>query len=109
MADPEPESDAYRAPAFSSTRLTSSNSGYLGKTTFSKSFSIPVRTRSSSGFSARPPPLAETPDLRRPLSEAALSHAEISRLNSAILSEPAEAVNLSLLAWGMAPSPVQAD
>src|SRR5205823_12765370 len=87
-ADPEPESDAYSAPACSNTLFTLRNSGYCGKTTRSKSFSIPVRTRSSSGFSARPPRLAETPDLRRPEPLGpALSHAEISRLNSNILSE----------------------
>src|SRR5215469_4205697 len=87
-ADPDPEREAYFAPARSSTLLTSRNSGYWGKTTFSKSFSIPVRTRSSSGFSARPPFMAETPDLRRlRLPGAALSHLEISRLNSNILSD----------------------
>ena len=47
------------------TRLTSRSSGYSGKTTRSKSFSIPVRTRSRSGVSARSPPRAGTPDAGR--------------------------------------------
>src|SRR6185503_4537913 len=92
-ADPDPESEAYCAPERSSTSFTSRNSGCFGKTTFSKSFSIPVRTRSSSGLSARPPPLAETPDPR--LVSAAASHAEISRLDFNILSELGDEVNWS--------------
>ena len=35
-----------KAPARKSARFPSLNSGYSGKTTFSKSFSIPVRTSS---------------------------------------------------------------
>src|SRR3954468_22279333 len=89
MAEPEPDNEAYKAPLRSSTRLTSRNSGYLGKTTCSKSFSIPVRTRSRSGVSARPPPRVETPD-----KADSLSQLETMRLNSFILSEGFKAVNL---------------
>src|ERR1700677_1856529 len=52
--DPEPDSDAYFAPARSSAFLPSLSSGYSGKTTSSKSFLIPARTSARSGFSARP-------------------------------------------------------
>src|SRR5262245_6853324 len=93
MADPEPESEAYDAPPRSSTRLTSHNSGYCGKTTRSKSFSIPVRTRSRSGVSARPLPRAGTPDKPFPDFPGALSHEESTRPNSFILSEGLEGVN----------------
>ena len=52
--EPEPDSDAYLAPARTNARLASPSSGYSGKTTCSKSFSIPARSSARSGFSARP-------------------------------------------------------
>src|ERR1700690_239718 len=61
--DPDPESEAYFAPARSSAPFMSRNSGYSGKTALSKSFPIPVRTRSRSNFSPRLPPFAEAPVL----------------------------------------------
>ena len=60
--EPEPDNEAYCAPSRCKSSFTSRNSGYSGKTTRSKSFSIPVRTRSRSGVSARSPPNAGTPD-----------------------------------------------
>src|SRR6266576_2211652 len=100
MAEPEPEREAYKAPASSSTRFTLISSGYFGKTTRSKSFSIPVRTRSRSGFSARPLPLGtRTPDKAFPVLilfwDKPLSHAENLRPHINILSEGGVPVNLA--------------
>ncbi len=53
-AEPEPDSDAHLAPARKSAIFPSRSRGYSGKTTCSKSFSIPARTSQRSGFSARP-------------------------------------------------------
>src|SRR5260221_2079103 len=59
--EPEPDNETYFAPERSRARLTSRTAGYLGKTTLSKSFSIPVRTRSRSDVSGRSQPLLGTP------------------------------------------------
>src|SRR5260370_25289410 len=59
--DPEPESEAYFASAFSRARLTSRMAGCLGKTTLSKPFSIPVQTRARSIASAPSQPLLGAP------------------------------------------------
>src|SRR6266576_2771992 len=113
MAEPEPEREAYKAPASSSTRFTLISSGYFGKTTRSKSFSIPVRTRSRSGFSARPLPLGtRTPDKAFPVLilfwDKPLSHAENLRPHINILSEGVVTVNFARLD-GVASSPSFAD
>src|SRR6266852_1746061 len=89
--DPDPESEAYLDPARSSAPFMSRNSGYRGKTTFSKSFSIPVRTRSRSKFPARLPPFAGAPVLGKPLSQA-----DNTRLTSISLSDAPSRVNSSL-------------
>src|SRR5207249_11687537 len=60
--------------------------------------SIPVRTRSRSGFPARPPLLAKTPDETFPALLWEIGHALSTWLNSVILSEAAECVNLEALA-----------
>src|SRR5271154_5969236 len=93
--DPEPESEAYFDPARSSAPFVSRNSGYLGKTTFSKSFSIPVRTRSESKFPARLPPFAEAPVLGEPLLFEPDSHAESAQPTSNSLSDAPARVNRS--------------
>ena len=61
------------------------SSGYSGKTTCSKSFSIPARTSQRSGFSARPP-LANKSE--GALEYSPLSHADNPRPSSFILSDP---------------------
>jgi hypothetical protein len=53
--DPEPDNEAYFAPAHKSAFFPRLSSGCSGKTTCSKSFLIPARTSQRSGFSARPP------------------------------------------------------
>ncbi len=70
--DPDPDSDAYFDPARTSARFMSRSSGSCGKTTVSKSFSIPARTRSDSRLPARPPLLlaAGAPALGLPISHA---------------------------------------
>ena len=73
--DPEPDSDAYFAPARSSAFLPSLSSGYSGKTTCSKSFLIPARTSSRSGFSARPLPTQEHRSNSRSATPTALGQA----------------------------------
>src|SRR4029077_16485660 len=86
------------------------NSGYRGKTTLSKSFSIPVRTRSRSKFPARLPLFAGAPVLGKPLSQAdskrptsiSLSDAP-SRVNcvgTAVLGCPAERGSAALFVSG---------
>src|SRR3981081_3450536 len=108
--DPDPESEAYLDPARSSAPFMSRNSGYRGKTTLSKSFSIPVRTRSRSKFPARLPRFAGAPVLGEPLSQAnsnrqtsiSLSDAP-SRVNcvgTAALGCPAERSSAPLFVWG---------
>src|SRR5205823_11374550 len=87
--EPDPESEAKLAPARSKARFTSRSSECWGKTTRSKSFSIPARTRSRSSASARSPPAAETPVV------GPHSQLQTERLNSFIVSEASEAVNLS--------------
>src|SRR5258706_13660210 len=88
--DPEPDSDAYFAPARSNALLASLSSGYSGKTTCSKSFLIPARTSARSGFSARPL-LKGAPEYISP------SHAESPRPSSTILSDEFATVNFRLL------------
>src|SRR5258706_4836913 len=113
--DPEPDSDAYFAPARSSALLPSLSSGYSGKTTCSKSFLIPARTSSRSGFSRRPL-LKGAPEYISP------SHADSPRPSSTILSDEFATVNFPLvllafplpvggsgvLMWGRALLPVRA-
>src|SRR5882762_6035264 len=86
-AEPDPEREAYTAPARSNAPLMSRSSGYCGKTTLSKSFSIPVRTRSRSRLPARLLPRAGAPVLGE------TSHADSTRPTSSSLSEPSECVN----------------
>src|SRR5262249_34352488 len=88
-------SETYFAPDRSKARLTSRRAGCLGKTTLSKSFSIPVRTRSRSSASARSQPLLGTPVGENPLPH---SHSNTAWLNSFILSELSGDVNLPCLA-----------
>ena len=85
--DPEPDRDAYFAPARKSAVLASPSSGYSGKTTSSKSFLIPARTSARSGFSARPLPKG-APEY------CSLSHADKPQPSSLILSELRDMVNL---------------
>src|SRR5260370_8374323 len=116
-ADPDPESQAYLDPVRSSAPFMSRNSGYSGKTTFSKSFSIPVRTRSRSNFPARLPPFAGAPVLGEPLSHAesaqptsnSLSDAtgRVNCVGTAALGCPAERSSAPLFLWGRASPPVQ--
>src|ERR1700677_2682326 len=99
--DPEPDSEAYFEPARSSAPFMSGNWGYVGRTTLSKSFSIPVRTRSRGNCSARLPPFAEAPVLGELLMLVELlSHAEIAQPTSNSLSEPAGRVNCCPPEWG---------
>src|SRR6266478_1226990 len=113
--DPDPESEAYLDPARSSAPFMSRNSGYSGKTTFSKSFSIPVRTRSRSKFPARLPPFAGAPVLGKPLLGKPLSHADIARPTSTSLSDARGRVNCSsrvvpescVMVTGLRPVPVR--
>src|SRR5260370_22053500 len=117
-ADPDPESQAYLDPVRSSAPFMSRNSGYSGKTTFSKSFSIPVRTRSRSNFPARLPPFAGAPVLGEPLSHAdsaqptsnSLSDAtgRVNCVGTAALVRPAERSSAPLFVWGRASPPVPA-
>src|SRR5229473_5288051 len=100
--DPEPESEAYLDPARSSAPFMSRNSGYRGKTTFSKSFSIPVRTRSRRKFPARLPRFAGAPVLGKPL-----SHAESAQPTSNSLSDAPGLVNSSFPMERRASPPVQ--
>ena len=88
--DPDPESDAYTAPSRVSALLTSRNTGISGKTTRSKSFEIPVRTRSRSSVSARSPLNAGTPD---PAVGITPTTRKPHRLNSFIVSEPSGGSN----------------
>src|ERR1700686_4235842 len=85
-ADPEPDSDAYFAPARSSALFTTLSSGYSGKTTCSKSFLIPARTSSRSGFPRRPL-LKGAPEY------ISLSDADSPRPSSIILSDAVGSVN----------------
>ena len=73
----------------------SRSSGNCGKTTFSKSFSIPVRTRSESKFPARPPPFAEAP-----VSGLPLSHADSAQPTSNSLSDASRNASIHLFAVG---------
>jgi hypothetical protein len=91
--EPEPDSDAYFAPARKSALLPRLSSGYSGKTTSSKSFSIPARSSQRSGFSARPL-LANNPE--GALEHISLSHADNPRPSSPILSEAEDAVNFAV-------------
>src|ERR1039458_9162139 len=74
----------------------SRNSGYRGKTTLSKSFSIPVRTRSRSKFPARLPPFAGAPVLGEPLVRLH-SHADSAQPTSNSLSDASGRVNCRAL------------
>src|SRR3982074_3130447 len=99
--DLDPESEAYLDPARSSAPFMSRNSGYRGKTTRSKSFSIPVRTRSRSKFPARLPRFAGAPVLGEPLSQA-----DSNRPTSFRLSDPSHPVNCSSrVGTGLRPAP----
>src|SRR3982074_2262483 len=92
--DPDPESEAYLDPARSSAPFMSRNSGYRGKTTLSKSFSIPVRTRSRSKFPARLPRFAGEPVLGEPrMLGRPLSQADSNRPTSISLSDAPSPVN----------------
>src|ERR1035438_3369473 len=88
--EPEPDSDAYFAPLRKSALFPSLSSGYSGKTTRSKSFSIPARTSQRSGFSARPPLATNSEGA---LEYILLSHADKPRPSSPILSEAEDTVN----------------
>src|SRR6266852_7795706 len=106
--DPDPESEAYLDPARSSAPFMSRNSGYRGKTTFSKSFSIPVRTRSRSKFPARLPPFAGAPVLGEPIMLGKpLSQADSTRPTSISLSDAPSRVNSSFPMERRASPPAQ--
>ena len=94
--EPEPDKDAYFAPALKSACFPLLSSGYSGKTTRSKSFSIPARTSQRSGFSARPL-LAKSEGA---LVYCLLSHADKPRPSSSILSEAVDTVNFASLEVG---------